>query len=169
MSGELRPPASPTRSAPLDPACFWIEDSSRNRFALNGISAVSPTRFFKHFFLNKKKFLKSFATYAQFFFKSDKKKMLKKKIATTFFFQHLKKSSNIFFRPKIVWNVGSINIKVSSFFFGGEGVCGSLSRTGPYSAYVLNDFKLFHFMMNRGGPKRCSEKKSNILKCLGCS
>ena len=102
MSGELRPPASPTRSAPLDPACFWIEDSSRNRFALNGISAVSPTRFFKHFFLNKKKFLKSFATYAQFFFKSDKKKMLKKKIATTFFFQHLKKSSNIFFRPKIV-------------------------------------------------------------------
>ena len=33
--------ASPTRAAPLDTACFSIEDSSRNRFALNGIEDFS--------------------------------------------------------------------------------------------------------------------------------
>ena len=37
----------PTGAAPLDTACFWIEDPSRNRLALNGISAISPTRFFE--------------------------------------------------------------------------------------------------------------------------
>ena len=31
-------PHTPTGAAPLDPACFRIDDSSGNRFALNGIS-----------------------------------------------------------------------------------------------------------------------------------
>ena len=46
----LRPPAPPTGIAPLDPVCFWIEDSSRNRFALN---SISPKKLF--FFLLKVK------------------------------------------------------------------------------------------------------------------
>ena len=31
--GGLRPPAPPPGTAPLDPACFWIEDSSQNTLA----------------------------------------------------------------------------------------------------------------------------------------
>ena len=54
----LRPP---TGAAPLDPACFWIEDSSGNRFVLNGISAKNLNIFFieifffltQHFFFSK--------------------------------------------------------------------------------------------------------------------
>ena len=42
-------------AAPLDPACFWIEDSSLNRFALNGISAKNLDIFF---LLKEKKILK---------------------------------------------------------------------------------------------------------------
>ena len=34
------PPAPPNGAAPLDPAFFWIEDSSQNRFALNGIQRI---------------------------------------------------------------------------------------------------------------------------------
>ena len=37
----------PTGTAPLDTACFWIEDPSRYRLALNGISAINLTRFFE--------------------------------------------------------------------------------------------------------------------------
>ena len=44
--GGLRHPAPPTGAAPLDPACFWIEDSSRNRFALNGIQELPASGFF---------------------------------------------------------------------------------------------------------------------------
>jgi len=36
---------------PLGTACFWIENLSRNRLPLNGMSAINLTRFFK-----KKKF-----------------------------------------------------------------------------------------------------------------
>ena len=46
----------PTRTAPLDPACIWIEDSSRNRFALNGIQRIACFSAFLHqtnFFLQK--------------------------------------------------------------------------------------------------------------------
>ena len=39
--GGLCPPAPPTEATPLDPACFWIENSSRNRFALNGIQRIA--------------------------------------------------------------------------------------------------------------------------------
>ena len=39
--------AAPAGPAPLDPVCFWIEDPSRNWLALNGISAINPTRFFE--------------------------------------------------------------------------------------------------------------------------
>ena len=35
------PPRTPTEATPLDPACFWIENSSRNRFALNGIQGIA--------------------------------------------------------------------------------------------------------------------------------
>ena len=37
----------PNGAAPLDTTCFWIEDPSRNRLALNGISAINFTRFFE--------------------------------------------------------------------------------------------------------------------------
>ena len=47
MGGGLCPLAPPTGVAPLDPVCFWIEDSCRNSLALNGISAINPTRFFE--------------------------------------------------------------------------------------------------------------------------
>ena len=47
-------PPSPTRAAPLLPAFFWIEYSSRNKFALNGISAKNLQHFF---FLKSKNFL----------------------------------------------------------------------------------------------------------------
>ena len=43
---EALPPASPTGAVPLYPACFWIADRSRNRFALNGVSAKYPNIFF---------------------------------------------------------------------------------------------------------------------------
>ena len=63
----------PTEATPLDIAYFWIEDPSRNRLALNGISAKNLTRFFEK---KKKKFtfffplnfifvLKSSETYAK--------------------------------------------------------------------------------------------------------
>ena len=64
----------PTRAAPLDIACFWIEDPNRNRLALNGISAINLTRFkikkclwfFSIFFSLKFFFvLKSSETYAK--------------------------------------------------------------------------------------------------------
>ena len=35
--GGLCSPTPPTGAAPLDPAWFWVEDSSRNRFALKPI------------------------------------------------------------------------------------------------------------------------------------
>ena len=47
----LRPPAPTTGAAPLDPPYFWIEDPSRNRLALNGISAKIRTRIFVKSFL----------------------------------------------------------------------------------------------------------------------
>ena len=34
------PPEPPIGAAPLDPAYFWIEDYSQNRFALNGIQEL---------------------------------------------------------------------------------------------------------------------------------
>ena len=37
----------PAEAAPLDPACYWIEDPSRNRLALKGTSAKIPTIFFE--------------------------------------------------------------------------------------------------------------------------
>ena len=47
----------PAGATPLDPVCIWIEDPNRNRLALNGISAINPTRFFEknfqHFILKK--------------------------------------------------------------------------------------------------------------------
>ena len=46
-------PNTPHGAAPLNPACFWIENPSRNRLALNGISAINPTRYFEHFFFLK--------------------------------------------------------------------------------------------------------------------
>ena len=50
----------PTGAALLYPACFWIEDPSRNRLLLNDISAINSTRFFDYFFLlDKKKILKN--------------------------------------------------------------------------------------------------------------
>ena len=39
-------PHTPTGAAPLDPACFRIDDSSGNKFALNGISAKNLNIFF---------------------------------------------------------------------------------------------------------------------------
>ena len=65
MGGGLRPRPQksphPAGDAPLDPACFWIEDSSGNRFVLNGISAKNLNIFFieifffltQHFFFSK--------------------------------------------------------------------------------------------------------------------
>ena len=54
MSGGLSPPAPPTGTTPMDPACFWIEDPSRNRFALNGNSAKNPENFLTSFIPIKK-------------------------------------------------------------------------------------------------------------------
>ena len=51
--GGLRPPTSSTGAAPLVPACFWIEDSNRNRFALNGIQRITCYSFFLHNSKNK--------------------------------------------------------------------------------------------------------------------
>jgi len=57
----------PSEAAPLDTACFWIEDSmytyiySQNRLALNGISAINHIRFFENnsnFFFSSKNRLK---------------------------------------------------------------------------------------------------------------
>ena len=62
----------PTGAASQDPACFWIEDPSRNRFALNGISVKNPNIFFL-----KNKILKSSETYAYFFLILAKKKKSK--------------------------------------------------------------------------------------------
>ena len=39
--------APPTGAAPLDPTCFRIDDPSRNRLALNGISARNASRNFE--------------------------------------------------------------------------------------------------------------------------
>ena len=39
--GGLYTPARPIGAAPLNPACFWIENSSWNRFALNGIQIIA--------------------------------------------------------------------------------------------------------------------------------
>ena len=46
------------RAAPLYPTCFWIEESSGNRFALNSISAKNLNNFFieSYFYLNLKFF-----------------------------------------------------------------------------------------------------------------
>ena len=46
FSGGLCPPVLLTRAAPLDPACFWIKDSSQNRFALNDIQDLPVPVFF---------------------------------------------------------------------------------------------------------------------------
>ena len=46
VCGGLRLPAPPTGAAPLDLAWFWIEESSRNRFTLNGISAKKNPNIF---------------------------------------------------------------------------------------------------------------------------
>ena len=47
--GGFCPPAPPPGLHPLDPACFWIEDFSRNRYALNGIQRIACfTVFFLH-------------------------------------------------------------------------------------------------------------------------
>ena len=43
-------PRTPTGAAPLDPTCFWIEDSSGKRFELNGISAKNKYFFHRIFF-----------------------------------------------------------------------------------------------------------------------
>ena len=97
MGGGFQPPAPPTGAAPLDPSCFWFEDSSQNMFALNGISAINPTIFYEHFFfLNKKIILKSSKTCVKkCSFNSDKKKMLRqKKIRKNF--QHLKKKKILY-------------------------------------------------------------------------
>ena len=69
------PKAIQKHAVPLDTACFWIEDPSRNRLALNGISAINITRFFEknekniffNFFfpLNFFLVLKSSETYAK--------------------------------------------------------------------------------------------------------
>ena len=56
MGRGLHLPAPLTRAAPLNPAYLWMEDSSRNRFVLNSISAKNPNIFFQQFF-----FLKSWA------------------------------------------------------------------------------------------------------------
>ena len=50
MGGGLCPPAPSTGAAPLDPACFWIEEPSRNRLGLNGISSKKSIRFFEKIF-----------------------------------------------------------------------------------------------------------------------
>jgi len=62
--------AAPTRAAPLNTAYFWIEDSSRNRLALNGISDSDLNRFFE----------KNSNIFFTFFFPSENglKRMLKK-------------------------------------------------------------------------------------------
>ena len=54
----FRLPAPPTGTAPLEPACFWIENPSRNRFALDGISAKNPENFLTFFIPIKKNCLK---------------------------------------------------------------------------------------------------------------
>ena len=46
-----------TGAAPLDPAYFWIEDSSRNRFTVNGIQrdfleGIFPGGFYPDTILN---------------------------------------------------------------------------------------------------------------------
>jgi len=44
----------PTGAVLLDPACYWIEDSSRNRYALNVILAkISTILFSQEFFLSE--------------------------------------------------------------------------------------------------------------------
>ena len=56
--GELRPPAPPTGAPPLEPAYFWIEDTSGNRFALNDISAKNLIFFIENLFLlNLRKYI----------------------------------------------------------------------------------------------------------------
>ena len=42
----LSPHVPPAGTAHLEPTCFWIENPSRNRFALNSISAKNPNIFF---------------------------------------------------------------------------------------------------------------------------
>ena len=106
-----------------NPSYFWIDDSSRNRFAFDSISARNPTKFFEHFFFSKeKKKLKSSETYTQFFLQLWREKKC------TLFFTIFEKNSNIFsiffflihlfFRLKIVWNVCSKNLMVGSFWGG---------------------------------------------------
>ena len=69
----------PTGVAPLNPACFWIEDPSRNRLAVNGISAINPTRFLEKILTYKKKIVsKSSEKYAQkILLNSEKKNEIK--------------------------------------------------------------------------------------------
>ena len=77
IGGGLRSPAPPTGAAPLDPPCFWIEDSSGNMFALNGILAKNQHFFHQKYFFSylKKKFLKSSESYPKkISSKSDEKK-----------------------------------------------------------------------------------------------
>ena len=55
MDGGLHPPLPPTGAALLDTACFWIEDSSWNRFALISILAKNPNIFIFRVMVKKHK------------------------------------------------------------------------------------------------------------------
>ena len=82
MGRGLHPPRTPHRAAPLDPACLWIENSSGNRLALNGIQFFLEGNIF---------FLKSSETYPKniwnFFLRFSKNvRTFKKKIPCIEFF-----------------------------------------------------------------------------------
>ena len=89
MGGGFCPLTPFTGATPLDPECFWIEDPSRIRLALDGISAINPNRFycwfyFIYFYLQisfekRKRLLKSSETYAQKAFLNSEKKIYDKK------------------------------------------------------------------------------------------
>ena len=99
----------PTGAVPLDPACYWIEDSSRSNCKRSTAFQQKslPFYLFKNFFLSWNRLKRML----KFLFRILTKKNVKKKIFSTKLFRKIFELFfrdffiNIYFRLKIVWNV----------------------------------------------------------------